>query len=106
MERDHPSSVRDAYWQEDLVGRFALYEERQERAVVDLSQNSVTVHYEGALSADLTVPDYVCVFREAEERLGLPRVDDVRGLDASPDPEMRRDSERETDLARQTRTPD
>jgi hypothetical protein len=106
MERDHPSSARDAYWQKDQEGRFALYEDGQERAVVDPDQKAVSIHYEGAFTADLTMPDYVCVFDEAENRLGLPRIDDVRGKDGSPDPEVRRDSEFEADLARDARTPD
>lgn len=103
---NHEHSTRDAYWQQDQDARFALYRDGQERAAVDLSRQAVTVHYEDGFTADLTVPDYVCAFGEAEKCLGLPRVDDVRGADGSPDPDARKGSELEADLARETRTPD
>lgn len=104
MDRDQ--SPRDSYWQQDREGRFALYCDEQERAVVDHSQQRMTVHYEDGFTADVTMPDYVCLFSEAERHLGQSRVDDVRGADGSPDPDARKGSEIEADLAREARTPE
>lgn len=106
MDRELPQSAHDAYWQHFEDGTFTLYADGEERAVVDPARQDVTVHHADGFTAELMVPNYVCVFDEAERRLGLPRIDDVRGVEGSPDADARRGSELEADLARETRTPD
>jgi hypothetical protein len=66
----------------------------------------VEVHFEDGFDVDLIVPDYVCVFDEAERQLGIPRVVDVRGRDGLPDPDARRSAELEAELAAETRSPE
>jgi hypothetical protein len=103
-ERDVPES--NAYWQQDDDGRFTLRNDAREAAKVDLSRQSVEVHFDDGFDVDLIVPDYVCAFDEAERQLGVPRVDDVRGPDGLPDLDARRGAELEAELNSETRTPE
>jgi hypothetical protein len=107
MENEPDQPQRDAYWQKD-AGRdnYVLWVDGAKQATVDPARNAGEVYRDDLVHTDeFMVPDYVSIFDEAERRLGSPRVDDVRGADGKPDPELRRSIELTAELDREARTP-
>lgn len=105
-ERDQGSDVPEAFWQQKDETRYELRVTGDKQAVINLASGRGEVFRDDSFHGDeFVVPDYVSVFDEAERRLGLPRIDDVRNADGEPDPELRLSVEQTAELDRAARTP-
>lgn len=105
MDRDHEQPA-ESYWQHYEDGLFTLWHEGREAAVIDPANEEMTLHHEDGFTTEIKVPTYVCLFDEAERQLGLRRIEEVHGVDCTPDPQLRRSAELDAELAAETRTPD
>ena len=101
------SAPQDAYWQQTDANDYALWADGQKQAIVNPERNTGVILDAGDVPGhEFLVPDYVSVFTEAEERLHIARIDDVRNAEGAPDPEARLMVEGTAALDRQQRTPD
>lgn len=94
------------FWQEQQDKAYALFIRGEEWARISPATGLLTLTPQDIpFESGSLVPPYVCPFVLAEAQLGVRRVDDVRDLDGTPDPEVRSASERDAKAEGDTRTP-